>query len=339
MRSHFGDRRHLYGVLSRAMADDLEAGGPVAEICRGWEDAPAGAVVQLRLLAGLFRIVLTGRAPQLVGFYPCLGGTDSPEDAWPAVRRVLSEHADELHQALEVAPQTNEVGRSTALLIGLFDAVRRSGLTRVRLLEPGASAGLNLLVDKYKVVNAGWQFGPDDSPLVLRDFVIGAVEPVSFDVVERRGCDLAPVDPTSEEGRLRLRSFVWPFDLERHARLSAALQIAVAERVAVDAASAGQWLEEQFATPPEPEVLTVVWQSITLQYWPPGETSRVTGAIEAAARVRPVAHVSMEYPGVAGPPPAELVVTGPGGLAARRLGTVGDHGNPIRLGSGDVASR
>ena len=77
------------------------------------------------------------------------------------MRPVLSAHVDELHAALDIAPQTNEVGRSTALVVGLFAAVRRSGLTRVRLLDRGASAGLNLLVDQIRFVGEGWSFGPE----------------------------------------------------------------------------------------------------------------------------------------------------------------------------------
>src|SRR5687768_9461602 len=43
-------------------------------------------------------------------------------------------HIDELHAALAVAPQTNEVGRSVALLAGLFDLVGASGVRRIRLM-------------------------------------------------------------------------------------------------------------------------------------------------------------------------------------------------------------
>ena len=73
-RAHAGDAQHLYGYAMRAMADDWEAGGPVRQVCAGYEDAPTGSAIQLRLLAGVFRLVLTGAAPQLVPYYPCLGG-------------------------------------------------------------------------------------------------------------------------------------------------------------------------------------------------------------------------------------------------------------------------
>jgi hypothetical protein len=54
-REHFTGERHLYWYLARALGDDIDAGGVTADIVAGWESAPAGAVVQLRLLAGLFR--------------------------------------------------------------------------------------------------------------------------------------------------------------------------------------------------------------------------------------------------------------------------------------------
>lgn len=330
MRAHAGHHRHLYGELMRAMADDWEADGPVRRICAGWEDAPQGAVVQLRLLAGLFRIVLTDRAPELVPFYPCLGGTASPDTAWPVVRGVLEAHVDELHEALQTAPQTNEVGRSTALLVGLFEAVRRSGRQRIRLLEPGASAGLNLLVDKFHFVERTWQFGPPDSALVLREGVVGDTQPQQFVIVHRRGCDLAPVDPLTPEGQLRLRSFIWPFHVERHQRLSAALSIAADHCVTVDEAPAGEWLEGELAKPTDGEALTVVWQSITRQYWPPEETERVRTAIHAARREHLVAHVAMEFP-ADDAPGAILTLSAVSSDDPVTLARVGDHGRPVTL--------
>ena len=66
-------------------------------------------------------------------------------------------------------------------------------------------------------------FGPADSPVQFVDPIEGDVRPAPFTVVERRGCDLHPVDATSEAGRLLLTSFVWPFDVDRHQRLAAAL--------------------------------------------------------------------------------------------------------------------
>ena len=109
------------------------------------------------------------------------------------MREVIAEHFVELRAALEVPPQTNEVGRSAALLAGLFDVVAAAGRARrIRLLELGASAGLNLLVDQFGFRGAGWTFGPADSPVQLIDPIAGEVRAEPFTITDRRGCDHAP---------------------------------------------------------------------------------------------------------------------------------------------------
>jgi hypothetical protein len=334
MRAHARDEQHLYGHLMRAMADDWERGGPVREICAGWEDAPAGSVVQLRLLAGLFRLVLRGEAPELLAYYACLGGTAPPQEAWPEVRRVLAVHVPELREALEVAPQTNEPGRSSALLVGLFASVERSGLSEVRLFEVGASAGLNLLVDQYWIQGEGWTHGPGDSAVRLYDAVRGPVEPRAVAIVERRGCDLAPIDPRSEEGRLRLRSFVWPWQLTRHDRLAGALEIASRHPVAVDRAGAADWLEARLDPPPDPATVTVVWQSVTGQYWPRDEVERVDELVRSAADRMPIVRVAMEYPPEDAPPGGPTLTMSAGGGPAEVIADVVDHGGPVTARAG-----
>lgn len=342
-RAHAGTSEHLYGYAMRGMAEDWEAGGPVREICAGYEDAPNGSVLQLRLLAGLFRLVLAGRAPELQPYYACLGGDRPPSQGWPMMRQVIAAHVPELHEALSTAPQTNEVGRSAALLAGLFDLVGQTGVSRVRLLELGASAGLNLLVDSIGYSGTAWRWGPMSSPLQLRGAIEGPVEPQRFTVVDRAGCDLSPVDANSLEGRQLLTSFVWPFDLHRHARLASAFRLASAHPLQVDQASASRWLPERLAADPDDDVLTVVWQSITQLYWSAEEVALVEGSLaEHGARHR-LGRVAMEYdpdPDLGPTPPAhatkpgvrtELWTPGTAAPRRRRLGTAHDHGIPVRL--------
>jgi hypothetical protein len=332
LRAHFPGERHLYGVLLAEMADDWEVGGITRELFSGWEDAPARLVPQLRLLAGLFRIVLRGDAPQLRGFYPSLGGDFDPEDAWAFVRPVLGVHVEELHESLTVAPQTNEPARTVALLVGLSEAVRRTGLRRVRLLEPGASAGLGLLLDGYRLVGDGWEHGPPHSPFVVPDCGATGLVPESFEIVERRGCDVSPVDLGTPDGAGYLTSFVWPWQLDRHERLAAALEVAQASPVVVDRATAAEWVQERLAEPADPDVLTVVWHSVTRMYWPAEETRRVEQAVAGARGRMPVAHVAMEHAwGADGRMPtggAELPFVELDGEALARCG---HHGPPVTL--------
>ncbi|MDT0214416.1 DUF2332 domain-containing protein [Rothia sp. ARF10] len=299
MRNHWGGSTdHLYGVLVRELADDADRGGVVSDILRGHEDAPPGDMLQLRLLAGIHRIVLRGDAPGLAPFYPSMGGTADRYAVWPALEPVLRGHVDELREALDVAPQTNEVGRSVALLAGLAEAAGRTGLRRVRLLEPGASAGLNLLVDRFRFVGDGWAAGPEDAHLVLDRCAAPGFEPPEVDVVERRGCDLDPFDATTDEGGAYLRSFVWPQMPERDGRLVAALATLRETPVVVDRAAAAEWVRDRLAEPVADGVLTVVWHSITRQYWPRDEYAAMLAAIDEARPRMPVVRVALEDPEV-----------------------------------------
>lgn len=356
-RAHAGTQTHLYGYAMRGLADDLEAGGPTRDVVRGYEDAPAGSVIQLRLLAGIFRLVLTHRAPELEPYYPCLGGTAPAAEAWPVMRDVVATHVPELHDALAIAPQTNEVGRSAALLVGLADLAGATGYRCFRVLELGASAGLNLLIARFRITGQDWGWGPADSPVQLPDAVEGSLHlPAGIAIVAARGCDLDPVDPTNPEGRLRLTSFVWPFDLHRHARLAGALELAAVEPPVVDRASAADWLGLQlagefatgspevrapqsgsFGADPDPTVLTVVWHSVTQLYWPASELAAVEARLSAYGREQPLAEVGMEYPSQGGtsgerPDLSTRFWSGDGSSPRERLvGVAHDHGIPVRL--------
>ena len=65
-RALANDAEHLYGYAMRGMAEGWAAGGPTRVACRGYETAPRSAMIQFRLLAGVFRLVLTGEAPELI---------------------------------------------------------------------------------------------------------------------------------------------------------------------------------------------------------------------------------------------------------------------------------
>jgi hypothetical protein len=334
-RAHARDAEHLYGHAIRGMAEDWEAGGPVREVCRGYENAPRGAVIHLRLLAGVFRLVLTDRAPELVRFYPCLGGTAPASQAWPVMRQVIDAHVEETHAALAVPPQTNEVGRSAALLGGLFDLVAASGVRRIRLLELGASAGLNLLLDYYAFHGTSWRFGSIDSKLQFLDPIEGPAQPERFGITDRAGCDLHPVDASTADGRLLLTSFVWPFDLHRHDRLRSALAVAEMHPVHIDKAAASSWLPNVLWA--DHDELPVVWHSITQMYWPTEEITAVKSILMNYGAQQRLGEVSLEYDfhdQRAVQPELRIRLWNPDSgpsIRERLIGTAHDHGIPVTL--------
>jgi hypothetical protein len=320
----------LYAVLMRGLADDLDSGGPTAEVLDGRLDAPPGDVVQLRLLGGLHRIVLRRQAPLLATYYRSVGGEAAPDGAWAVARDVVAAHVDELRSALDVPPQTNEPGRAAALAAGLLVTALVKGRSDVRLLEVGASAGLNLLVDRFRVTPAGADgagrgWGPVGSPVDLSGTVHGTWPSGAVRVVERRGCDLAPLDPVSPDGRLRLTSFVWPDHVDRHRRLAGALALAAAHPVPVDRADAVTWLRQRLAEPAPDGVLTVVWHSIFLQYLDDADRAALWGAVDDASVRMPLAHLALEAPRA--PYLGSPVLT----LDGFPIGSAPAHGVPVTL--------
>jgi hypothetical protein len=263
----------LYEYLLQRVADDVEAGGPAYDVLRGHEDDPGPSALALRLMGGVHRLVLERQAPALALTYPSVGGTGDREGAWIALREVFAAHRDELRRSLDRAPQTNEVGRSAALIGGLLHLAADDDRP-LRLVEIGASAGLNLRADLFRVELAdGRSVGPATSPVVLRDPWRGSVPPLHprLEVVERLGCDVAPLDPTTTEGRLRLTSYVWPDQPERLDRLRGALQLAAEVPATVEAVGAADFLDRLAL---QDGTTTAVWHSVMWQYLDPADRAR-----------------------------------------------------------------
>src|SRR5439155_2214911 len=113
-----------------------------------------------------------------------------------------------VRERLRQGCQTNEVGRSAALLGGFLEVAHRTHLP-LRVLEIGASAGLNLRWDRYRYESAEGAWGdPSSRVRFTHSFEIPPPMNRTADVVEQRGCDLNPIDPATEEGALTLRSFI-----------------------------------------------------------------------------------------------------------------------------------
>lgn len=111
------------------------------------------------------------------------------------------------------------------LLPGFLAIGRETGMP-LALHEIGASAGPNLLFDRYCYRYGDTGRGPDGSPVRLE--IRGSAPPLGgfIDIASRKGADIAPVDIADAGSRLRLKSFIWADQEARLARLDAALAIA-----------------------------------------------------------------------------------------------------------------
>ncbi len=289
----------LYRRLLLAAADDIAAGGELASVVGTWDGDPVTDAVPLRLLGGVHRLVLRGDAPGLAFHYPTVGGRPS----WPGCTAeffaAVRTNPVAIRAALSRPPQTNEIGRAAPLIGGLIEVTTMLGAP-IRLLEIGASAGLNLLLDRFRFeLGDGLGFGPPSSPVVVVSEWTGRIPTLDrpINVVAREGCDPNPIDVRRPEEVERLLCFVWADQLDRFERLGQAIELARPAPAPVAAAPASGWLPKHLATP-HPGAVTVVMQSVTSQYLSAAERHRVLTEVRAAGaaatREAPVAWLRME---------------------------------------------
>ena len=195
--------------------------------------------------------------------------------------------------------QTNEVQRCWALLPCFLEAARRLDASTVDLIELGTSAGLLLLWDQYHYRYDAGEWGPEDAALELsaeeRGRVPGELLARELLVRDRVGLDLEPVDVTTDEGALLLRSFVWADRIERIERLDRAID-------ALRADSAGDRPGRLRRAPPgllerrRADALTIVLQIAAAGYLDEQGWERLRGALEAGGGQGPLAYVFAGHP-------------------------------------------
>ena len=286
-------------ALCAGLADRLDRTNAFGRRVLDWrcdDPGPSGDSVPLRACGALHALVLAGVAPALGRAYP-------PNVGAPDMGTVLAAIAandDWLAAFLDSPPQTNETARAGAIWPMLALVAGRTGLP-IRLLEVGASAGLNLRLDGFRYDLGGVRSGPADGGVRIAPDWRGAAAPEFVpEIVARAGCDIAPVDPTDPAQALRLRAYCWPDQAERRARLEAAIELAARASVPVVAQDAVAFLRERLAEPVS-GVLTVVFSTVAWQYLP--AAARETGEAvieEAGARATtdaPLAWVRMEADG------------------------------------------
>jgi hypothetical protein len=232
-------------------------------------------------------LVLTGVAPH------ALDGDPEP------FLEALVAHAAELTEFIGTQGiQTNETQRCVGLLPCFLTIAARTGLP-LELLELGPSAGLNLLVDRYRYTYRNGSFGPDDALLDFTADERGSSVPAalfesSLVIRRRRGIDLAPVDVTTEKGRSLLRSFLWPGRDDRVARLEAAFATLAREESKPELIQ-GDYVEllPRLLADRPADAVTVVFQTASTGYLSAADRASLRDSLEAAgADGRPLALVS-----------------------------------------------
>jgi hypothetical protein len=149
-----GDYAPFYAHLARGIAHDPELLA-IAAHTRSGQQAPN------LLLAAVHDLLLRGADHALAAFYPSVAHLAAvpPGDPLPAFRAFCRDHRAALIDLVSTRlVQTNEPQRCTVLLPAFSMVARLASGRPLALIEVGASAGLNLLFDRY-----GYDYGAGQS--------------------------------------------------------------------------------------------------------------------------------------------------------------------------------
>lgn len=269
-----------------------------------WHGLTAEAATPLRLAAAFHHLRLSGGDLRLEPVYA--GKVFDQGEVDDIVLAVTREHDTNLVKWFDSPPQTNEAGRSAGLMAGLLWLAERLGpgcspepATSFDLLELGASAGVNTMMERFSFDLGGTRTGPPDSTVSIRPKWSGPPPPaVAIEIRSIQGCDRAPIDLTDPAQALRLKSYCWPENSERHERLDAVVAMARSRLPLVARSEAADWAERRLAESWETGVVRVLFHSIVWQYLDPASRTRIETAMEAAGKhaspQRPLAWLSLE---------------------------------------------
>jgi hypothetical protein len=329
----------MYARLCGALATHLSRATAVGARVLDWAGEPTRDALPLRLTGGLHALVRSGADDGLAAVF---AGEITDEAAiGAAVEEALARHAAAVLPWLDGPPQTNEPGRSGALIVGLLAVARAFG-PKVELLEIGSSGGLNLLIDRFRFDLGGVTLGPDAAPITIRPEWRGEPPAATpLEIVGVRGCDVAPADVTDAAVAARLAGYVWPEMPERMDRLEHAITMVRATPVRLERADAADWVEARLAEPQADGVTRVLMHSAVWQYLPDAVAERIRAAMAAAgARAtadRPLAWLAMEPDRAT----AEQVVSvrcWPGADTREVVATAHAHAAWVRPGAGRAGS-
>ncbi|MCB2068091.1 MAG: DUF2332 domain-containing protein [Erythrobacter sp.] len=282
--------------LVRALLPLLDGATMVGQRMRDWPGLTLEDAMPLRVAGGLHNLLLTGDEPELAQVYA--GQITDQAAIDRLVDAIVRRHDARLLPWLDGPPQTNEAGRSASVMAALLWLSARLG-PRFQLIEIGASAGINTMMDRYFYDLGGTTAGPAASPVrIVPEWRGDAPPQVPVEIVGVKGCDIAPIDLTDPAQALRLKAYIWPEHTVRFERMEAAIKAAGERKPDLVKMNAADFIEAELARAQESGTTRMLMHSIVWQYVPDDQQERVRAAMEAAgagaAAEKPLAWVSVE---------------------------------------------
>lgn len=283
------------------------------------------------LFGSVLFLLLSGVEHPLRSFYATLGGSKPATEAWPVFLDFCRVHKQNLIPLVTHGRvQTNEIGRCGLLMPALAAAYQALGASRpLHLIEVGASAGLNLLFDRYQYrYSNGITAGPD-SPVVIQTELVGDHPPHIPDclppVTARVGIDIAPIDVMDEAAMQWVEALIWPDESDRVQMHRAARQIAQTDPPTLIAGD-GLELVPQVLADVSPDAIPCIYHSHAVYQMPKKWRADFDARLNDLGAQRDLAYVSLEWLDPHPGPRLEMSLWHDGTRTDRLIATCHHHG-------------
>ena len=286
----------MYAALAAGVAEDDEL---LALAARRQQRQPAPNM----LFGAVQYLLLQGMEHPLAAHYPIQSGGERPTGpTFPLFRAFCLEHREQVGELIAARRTQTQVVRRCTCLLPAFGMVHREAAAPLALIDVGASAGLNLNFDRYtyRYLRAGSEvlrWGRGAARVELEADLRGPgplpAPPQEIPVASRDGIDVNPIDLADPDELLWLRALIWPEHVERHGQLLDAAAELKDSPIRLHRGDATRDLSHLLERVPT-EVALVVYSTIALYQIPRDGRRRITEALEALSRERPVWRVALE---------------------------------------------
>jgi hypothetical protein len=304
----------------------------VGHCLASWPGDALEDALGLRLAGGLHHLHLSGREPLLNGLY-----AGQEKDVSGLVASVVAAHDEALLPWLASPPQTNEAGRSAAVMAALLCLAREEkDVAQFELREIGASAGVNTNMAHYRYRLGDVLVGKTDSSLEIVPEWRGP-SPLDPEILSEIrisnsiGCDQNPLDLNDEDILLRLKAFVWADAPHRLTTLDRAAQIAKSNPPIVQKMDAADFVDREFNSLVPRGTMRILFHTIVWQYLPESTRNRILASVRAsAARGNCVGIIAVETNRETMAHEVSVRHWPQGNEVTRLLGTVHAHGKWVQ---------
>ncbi len=276
----------LYYYLSTRIAKDNDL-LRIASFCAERQPIPN------LFLAAVHYLLLKNPTEHLAKYYPTLGGVFEDNIPIELFKEFCLEYeADiiELEQSRVV--QTNVLNRCAYLMPILSSQF--SG-QKVNVIDVGASAGLNLNMDKYAYYYDGtYSFG--NGEVAIQSNVEEGVMPafsLPVSILNKVGIDQLPIDLTNNDNALWLKALIWADKVTRMKRLGQAIEIAGMENLNM---RVGRTIDdfEEIIREQNPDIPLAIYHTHVLYQFSKEERMRFREMLDRVGRDRDITYVAAE---------------------------------------------